>query len=88
MLTDSLPALAITTSNEIVRKNLQALHDARKNYIKSENSNRIKRALRHKTRTYSDESFEPRDRVYFKRNGHKGWLGPAVVIGADKYSCC
>ena len=84
MLTDSLPTLATKTSNEIVRKNLQALHDARKNYIKSENSNRIKRALRHETRTYSDESFEPRDIVYFKRNGQKGWLGPDVVIGADK----
>ena len=64
----------------------QALQDARKNYIESENSNRIKRALLHKTRTCLYESFEPRDRVYFKRNGHRGWVGPAVVIGADKYT--
>ena len=87
VLTDSFPVLATTTSNEIVRKNLQALHDARKNYIKSVNSNRIKRALRHKTRTYSDESFEPRDRVYFKRNGHKGWLGLVVKLGGSIYKC-
>ena len=85
-LTDNLPALKTTTSNEIIRKNLQALHDARKNYIVSENSNRIKRALRHKTRSYSDETFQTGESVYFKRNGYKGWLGPARVLGFDGYT--
>ena len=85
VLVDDLPALSTTTASELIRKNLQALHDARKNYLQAENSDRIRKALRQKTRTHTEEKYESGDKVYFKRNKYKGWLGPATVLGSDKY---
>ena len=86
MLTDKLPALAPTTSSEIVRKNLEAIHSARVNYQKAENSEKIKRALRHKTRTSVEKEYSNGDEVYYKRRGTRGWKGPARVMGFDKYT--
>ena len=48
-----MPALENKTS-EIVAKNLNALHQARQNYIKIESSSKIKQALKHHVRTYSE----------------------------------
>ena len=45
VITSSPPALE-TTSSETIRKNLNAMHSARENFIKAESSKRIKRALR------------------------------------------
>ena len=42
VISDLPPALEATTSSEIVRKNLEALHSARENYIKAESSERIR----------------------------------------------
>ncbi|XP_057305251.1 uncharacterized protein LOC130642182 [Hydractinia symbiolongicarpus] len=83
ILTDHLPALEPTTSSEIVRKNLSALHKARENFIKAESSERIKRALRHNVRTYSDETYLNGEKVFYKRKNTKGWKGPGVVLGQD-----
>ena len=83
VLSDKLPALEPTTSSDTVRTNLQALHSARKNYLEAENSDRIKRALRHQVRTFSDVKYENGDKVYYKRNKVKGWKGPGVVLGQD-----
>ena len=86
VLTDELPALKSTTSSDIIRKNLAALHSARSNYMKSENSERIKRAIKSKTRTYAEEQYQNGDKVYFKRRGTKEWKGPGTVMGFDKYT--
>jgi len=86
VLTDKLPALTPTTSSEIVRKNLEAIHAARTNYQKAENSRKIKSALRHKTRTFIEKEFKNGDEVYYKRRGHRGWKGPARVMGFDRYT--
>jgi len=86
VLTDRLPALETTTSSEIIRSNLEAIHSARKNYIEAENSDKIRRALKHKTRVYSEEDYQTGDRVYFKRRHHKGWMGPGSVMGFDGYT--
>ena len=45
VITDLGPALKSFTSSDIVRLNLNALHDARKNFLKAESSERITRAL-------------------------------------------
>ena len=45
---DLLPALENKTTCEIVAKTLNALHEARQNYIKSESSSKIKQVLKHK----------------------------------------
>ena len=83
VLKDEPPALERTTSSEIVRSNLNALHSARENYIKAESSERIRRALRHQTRTYSDACFENGEQVYYRRGNQKEWKGPAKVIGQE-----
>ena len=83
VLKDEPPALESTTSSEIVRAHLNALHSARQNYIKAESSERIKRALRHQTRTYVDTSFENGEQVYYRRGQKKEWKGPAKVIGQE-----
>ena len=86
VLEDKLPALTRTTSSEIVRKNLEAIHNARRNFIQAENSDRIRRALSHKTRTYGDQVYEAGDKVYFTLPTVKGWKGPARVLGNDGYT--
>ena len=53
-LTEKLPPRL----SEIVRKNINALHSARKNFVQTENSENITRALRHQARTYTDEIYE------------------------------
>ena len=83
VLTDALPALEPTQSSQTVKKNLEAMHAARQNYIKAESSEKIRRALRHKVRTYSNNHFEKGEKVFYKRNGYKGWKGPATVIGEE-----
>ena len=83
VLTDAPPALESTTASDIVRKNLEALHSARENFIKSESSERVRRALRCKTRTYSDCVFQNGEKVFYRRKGFKGWKGPARVLGQE-----
>ena len=50
MCDDLLPALQKRSTCEIVADNLNALHSARQNFIKSESSKKTKDALRHKTK--------------------------------------
>ena len=45
VITDLAPALESFTSSDIVRRNLNVLHDVRKNFIEAESSERIKRDL-------------------------------------------
>ena len=51
---DRPPALNHEASTLLIKKNLDALHNAREAFIKSENSDRIRRALSHNVRTTSD----------------------------------
>ena len=60
------------------------MHEPRKAFIKSENSEKILHALRHNhLRLYKDGLFTTGDDVYYKRNDSKRWKGPGKVIGAD-----
>ena len=45
------------TSSEIVAQNLNAMHSARKAFIKSESDEKIRCALRHQTRTSGDTKY-------------------------------
>ena len=83
ILTDSLPALEPTRSSEIVRKHLEAMHSARENFVKAEASGKIRTALLRKVRSYSDGRYMNGEKVFYKRVGHKGWRGPATVIGEE-----
>ena len=72
-------------ASEIVACNLHvhAMHAARQAFIKSESAEKLRRALRHQTRTYSDVKYFTGDIVYYKRNNSSEWKGPGTVIGQD-----
>ena len=67
----------------MVAKNLNALHKARQNYVKSESSSKIKQALKHQVRTYSDVVYNIGGLVYYKCKDNLNWKAPASVIGQD-----
>ncbi|KAK3875456.1 hypothetical protein Pcinc_019668 [Petrolisthes cinctipes] len=77
------PALEPTTSSEIVRDNLNALHLARQEFIKDESDERLARALRHNIHSSDFNDIQNGDEVFYKRNDSHEWHGPGVVIGRD-----
>ena len=83
VLVDRPPALSDETKSDIVRENLNALHKAREAFVRSENSERVRRALRHNVRTSTDNRYVTGDKVYYKRAADKNWKGPGTVLGQD-----
>jgi transposase InsO family protein len=79
---ENLPALQGKTNSEILATHLNSLHAARKAFIESETSERVRRALRSKVRA-SEQRFEHGDRVYYKRDQENKWLGPGKVMFQD-----
>ena len=83
-LNNELPSMNTNVqSSKILRDNLNALHSARKAFIESENSERIKRALNHNIRSSGDTKYMTGDVVFYKRNDSQLWKGPGTVIGQD-----
>ena len=68
------------STSHYVTAHLQALHAARRAFIASESSERLKRALRTNTRNCGRE-FETGQSVFYLRNNQ--WRGPGVVIGQE-----
>ena len=83
VLDDKSPALTNSSTTEVLKNNLDALHKAREAFIQSENSEKIRRALSHNIRSTGDVKYCTGDMVYFKRDSSKSWHGPAKVIGQD-----
>ena len=63
---DLPPAQNTSSINEYIADTLQSLHHARQAFIKQESSERLRRALAHKTRNQT--FFNVGDNVYYKRN--------------------
>ena len=80
-LSDKLPALEGVTSSQLVAEQLNALHKARQEFIRLESSEKLRRALRSKTRTHNNTRYMQGDTVYYKRDDEKRWRGPGSVIG-------
>ena len=80
---DKLPALSEHNASDVVREQLEVLHAAREAFTKSENSEKIRRALRHNVRSCNDRRFVTGDKVYFKRDKYRVWYGPGTVLGQD-----
>ena len=59
------------------------MQEARKAFIASESSEKIRRALRYKVRSSSGAKFFSGDSVHYKRNDSKRWRGPGKVLGQD-----
>ena len=83
VLTDKLPALEPHTTSDMVRIMQNARHTAMKNHIEVDASDKIRKALRAKTRTYADEHYEPGEKIYYQRPSDRGKRGPATVLGVD-----
>ena len=69
--------------SETVAKNISAIYAARRAQMSSEADEKIRRAMRSKTREVYSENITSGDFVYYKRNESKKWRGPASVIGTD-----
>ena len=78
----SPPALEGRSNSQIIADNLNAMHIARKEFLRSESDEKIRRALLHQIRSDDVQSLSCGDAVYFKRQDDM-WHGPGVVIGRD-----
>ena len=82
ILSDGPPSWEDSTTSEMIAKHLNTLHSARKAFIQSECSARLKTALKSKIRT-NNEVYNYGDVVYYRRMKDNKWHGPARVIFQD-----
>ena len=80
---DRLPAQNASCASNLIMNNLVALHKARQAFIAQESCEKLRRALRKQTCTYSDTVYHNGDSVYYKREKSSAWHGPAKVLGKD-----
>ena len=80
---ESPTCLERETPSITVAKHIQAMYNARKQQMAAEADERIRRALRHKSRDVYAKSVNQGDKVYYKRDDSTRWRGPATVIGRD-----
>ena len=83
VLNNKLPALEGISGSKLVADHLNALHQARREMIRLEASEKIRRAIKAKTRTHTNIHYLPGEEVYYKREGDGRWKGPGRVIGQD-----
>ena len=80
IMNGGLPALEGRTSSETLAEHLNVLHSARKAFIESENSERIRKALTKKV-CRNNTVYENGDSVWYKRRDK--WMGPGKVVFQD-----
>ena len=80
---NDLPANTSVPVSDVVRNNLNTMHQARETYIKLENSQKLKRSVSSNARTSNGAKFFIGDQVFYKRDEAREWKGPASVIGQD-----
>ena len=79
---DCLPAHGNQKSeDQVISDNIKAMKTAREKFIQLENASRLKRALASSGPTQDQTTYIQGDKVYYKREQHKTWLGPATVVG-------
>ena len=82
-LDDNIPAMEPRRSEDIIAENLNALKLARRAFIETEASERLKRAIKHNIRPSANNKFSIGDQVIYKRNDSKKWKGLGKVIGYE-----
>ena len=80
---DELSALEENTSSPIIAQQLNAISAARKSYIEADLSSKLRKALKHPVRPYSDIIYRQNDTVYCKLPHENRWQGSAIVIEQD-----
>ncbi len=72
----------IKTHCKVFEDNIEAMIAAKAAFIKAQNSEKLKLALRSKIRS-ADHIYQPGDYVYYKRERDDRWLGPGKVMWQD-----
>ena len=83
ILVNKPPDLEATKMSEVVAANINAMHAARRAFMRSESSEKLQKALRHQVRGNPSFQYSSGDLVYFKRPESNNWMGPGVVIGTE-----
>ena len=83
LYSSDLPGLQDVSSSELVRKNLNAVHSARGEFIKSQSDEKVKQALRHNVYPTDLDLLKDDDEVFYKRNARDEWHGPGKIIDID-----
>ena len=73
------PSLSTTFASQDVRNHIQNINKAREVFRAADNDERIKRALKSRLSSYTEEHFQTEDKVYFKENDKIQWSGPGTV---------
>ena len=82
IIEDPPPAWEVKSMSKKLTDHLTALHATRKEFIKTESCEKLKKALKHRIRT-SDTVYQHGDTVYYKREHEDKWKGPASVMFQD-----
>jgi hypothetical protein len=82
ILEDPPPAWEVKSMSKKLTEHLTALHATRKEFIKTESCEKLKKALKHRIRI-SDTVYQHGDTVYYKREHEDRWKGPASVMFQD-----
>ena len=72
-----------TCISEYIAQNLNAMYIARQALVEQESSEKLRRALCRKSRSYSDSVYCQGDLVYYWRDNSQSCHGPATVVGKD-----
>ena len=80
-------AMEIKTNSKALEDQLKAMHECRAAFIKSQNCEKLKQALRSKIRT-AQHVYNHGDYVYYRREKDDKWLGPGKVLYQDGKVIC
>ena len=75
------PANSLQTDHKLTHERITDIFGYRKAFIEAENSNRLKRSLKHKGT--KPEVFEQGDRVFYRVGLDIDWHGPGKVVAQD-----
>ena len=68
--------------SDLVEQHLTARRVARLKFLETESNYKLDRVIKSKGRYQDKTRYVSGDRVYYKREAQKSWLGPATVIGS------
>ncbi len=80
-------AIEIKTHSKALEEQMKAMHECRAAFMKSQNCEKLKQALRSKIRT-AQHVYNHGDYVYYRREKDDRWLGPGKVIYQDGKVIC
>ena len=81
-ITNKPPAMEESSTSDIIRCTLSALHKARQSFIQKESCEKLRRSLLYNIRP-SGEKVDNGDLVFYRRSGDDKWRGPGTVIGQE-----